>query len=65
MTDNSLARYLGWAELSEANELKKIIENEMPDYIKEGIHLIAVQSADGSLVIGDSHRYSNAESVFF
>ena len=64
MTDNSLARYLGWAELPEAIELKKIIENEMPDYIKEGIHLIAVQSADSSLVIGDSHRYGNAESVF-
>lgn len=64
MTDNSLARYLGWSELPEANDLKKRIENEMPHYLKEGIHLIAVQSLDGSLVIGDSHRYGNAESVF-
>lgn len=64
MTDNSLARYLGWAELPESKELKQVIENEMPEYVKEGIHLIAVQSLDGSLVVGDSHRYGDAESVF-
>ena len=36
----------------------------MPEDVKEGIHLIVVQSADGSLVVGDSHRYGNSEDVF-
>jgi len=64
MTDLSLARYLGWSELPEAAPLKNRVSKEMSDYIKEGIHLIAVQSADGSLVIGDSHRYGQADDVF-
>jgi len=64
MTDNSLARYLGWADLPEAEALKERIAKEMPEYVQEGIHLIVVQSADGSLVVGDSHRYGSAEDVF-
>lgn len=64
MTDHSLARYLGWSELPEAGALKNRIKQEMPNYIKEGIHLIVVQSADGSLVVGDSHRYGKTDDVF-
>jgi FAD dependent oxidoreductase TIGR03364 len=64
MTDNSLARYLGWADLPEASALKVKIQKEMPEFLKEGIHLIAVQSSDGSLVIGDSHQYGRVEDVF-
>jgi len=64
MTDNSLARYLGWSELPEAIPLKERIAKEMPEFIKEGIHLIVVQSADGTLVVGDSHRYGSSEEVF-
>ena len=64
MTDNSLARYLGWSELPEATALKDRIALEMPEYLEEGIHLIVVQSADGTLVVGDSHRYGPVEDVF-
>jgi D-hydroxyproline dehydrogenase subunit beta len=64
MTDNSLARYLGWSALPEAAALKERIAQEMPEYVKEGIHLIVVQSADGSLIVGDSHRYGSSEDVF-
>jgi FAD dependent oxidoreductase TIGR03364 len=64
MTDNSLARYLGWSELPEAIALKERIAKEMTEYIQEGIHLIVVQSADGTLVVGDSHRYGSSEEVF-
>lgn len=64
MTDNSLARYSGWAELPEAEKLKACIKSEMPEYLEAGIHLIAVQSADGSLIVGDSHVYSDSETVF-
>jgi len=64
MTDNSLARYLGWSELPEAKALKERIAIEMPEYVENGIHLIVVQSADGSLVVGDSHHYGSSENVF-
>lgn len=64
MTDNSLCRYLGWSQLPEAEELKNRINIEMPEYLAEGIHLIAVQSSDGTLVVGDSHRYGKSEDVF-
>jgi glycine/D-amino acid oxidase-like deaminating enzyme len=64
MTDLSLARYLGWSDLPEATPLKERIKKELPNHVAEGIHLIAVQSADGSLVVGDSHRYGPTDEVF-
>lgn len=64
MTDNSLARYKGWADLPQSVNLQRRILSETPELIAEGIHLIAVQSEDGSLVVGDSHVYGNAEQVF-
>jgi D-hydroxyproline dehydrogenase subunit beta len=64
MTDNSLARYKGWAELPQSIPLQQRIQSEMPEFLGEGIHLIAVQSEDGSLVLGDSHVYGNTEQVF-
>lgn len=64
MTDNSLARYSGWADLPIAKALKARIHRETPGLLAEGIHLIVVQSLDGSLVVGDSHIYESTESVF-
>jgi len=37
---------------------------EQADHLKHGIHLIVVQSADGSLVVGDSHHYASAPDPF-
>ncbi len=58
MADLSLARYAGFADLPEAAALKARVAAELPDTIGNGIHLIVVQSADGSLVVGDSHHYA-------
>ena len=58
MSDLGLQRYLGYAELPEAGALKARLADEKAEALAEGIHLIAVQSADGSLVVGDSHRYA-------
>lgn len=33
------------------------MEREESESLAHGIHLIVVQSADGSLVVGDSHHY--------
>lgn len=57
MSDLGLVRYLGYAELPQAAALKARLERERADALEAGVHLIAVQSSDGSLVVGDSHHY--------
>lgn len=64
MSDMSLARYEGFAALPEAAELGRRLDEEEAESRAAGIHLIAVQSADGSLVVGDSHVYGNAQQPF-
>ena len=64
MSDLSLVRYEGYAELPEAAPLKALLQAQQAPYLQQGVHLIAVQSADGSLVVGDSHTYGDAEQPF-
>jgi FAD dependent oxidoreductase TIGR03364 len=60
MSDLGLVRYLGYAALPEASLLRARLEREQAAQLEHGIHLIVVQSADGSLVVGDSHHYHDA-----
>ena len=64
MSDLSLVRYLGYSELPEAAPLLARLQREQPDHLAQGIHLIAVQGADGGLVVGDSHHYEWSPSPF-
>lgn len=64
MSDLGLVRYAGYAELPEAAPLRARLEAEQGEYLKHGIHLIVVQSADGSLVMGDSHHYARTTDFF-
>jgi len=64
MSDLSLIRYEGYADLPEAKPLKTRLQVEQAEHLAQGIHLIVVQSADGSLVVGDSHVYGDAEAPF-
>lgn len=64
MSDLSLARYEGFSALPEARALASRLNEEESETRAAGIHLIAVQSADGSLVVGDSHVYGNAHDPF-
>lgn len=64
MSDLGLVRYLGYAELPEAAALKARLEREQAAHLANGVHLIAVQSADGSLVVGDSHHYGETVDPF-
>ncbi|PJI90577.1 TIGR03364 family FAD-dependent oxidoreductase [Sphingomonas koreensis] len=64
MSDLGLARYEGYAALPEAEPLKAQLHAEQSAQLDAGIHLIAVQSADGSLVVGDSHDYGDAPDPF-
>jgi len=64
MSDLGLVRYLGYAALPEAAALRVRLETEQPDHLANGIHLIVAQSADGSLIVGDSHHYAPTPDPF-
>jgi FAD dependent oxidoreductase TIGR03364 len=64
MSDLGLGRYPGYADLPAASPLKGRIAAEQPDHLRHGVHLIVVQSADGSLVVGDSHHYATTPDPF-
>jgi len=64
MSDLGLVRYHGYAGLPEAVPLRRLLETEQPRHLAHGVHLIAVQGADGSLVVGDSHHYADTPQPF-
>ena len=64
MSDLGLVRYLGYAELPTAEALRLRLIDEQRDALDNGVHLIAVQGADGSLVVGDSHHYGQTPEPF-
>jgi FAD dependent oxidoreductase TIGR03364 len=64
MSDLGLVRYAGYAALPEAAPLRARLEREQAAQLDNGVHLIVVQSADGSLVVGDSHHYAATPDPF-
>ena len=64
MSDLSMVRYLGYAERPESQALKARLEQEQPDHLQHGVHLIVVQNGDGSLVVGDTHHYDDTPDPF-
>ena len=56
MSDLSLVRYGGFANLPEAQALRQRLADEQAEYLAHGIHLIVAQGSDGSLIVGDSHH---------
>jgi D-hydroxyproline dehydrogenase subunit beta len=65
MSDFGLIRYPGFSAQPSAAALRARLSAEQPELVARGIHLIVVQSADGSLVVGDSHEYGAAPDPFF
>jgi glycine/D-amino acid oxidase-like deaminating enzyme len=64
MSDLGMIRYAGYGDLREAASLRRRLEVERPNHLRNGVHLIAVQSSDGSLVVGDSHHYGDTPDPF-
>ncbi len=64
MSDLSLIRYEGYAALPQAEALRQVVAAAEVTAVANGVHLIIVQSADGSLVVGDSHHYGDLPSPF-
>ena len=64
MSDLGLVRYAGYSALPQAAPLRARLTAEQGEYLAHGIHLIVVQSADGNLVVGDSHHYAATPDPF-
>lgn len=64
MSDLSLVRYRGYSQLPASQALVESLAHEQAEELAQGIHLIVVQSADGTLVVGDSHHYGEALMPF-
>lgn len=64
MSDLGLVRYAGYAALPPAEALRRRLAVDQPTHLANGVHLIVVQSADGSLVVGDSHHYDDLPAPF-
>ncbi|MCO5064556.1 MAG: TIGR03364 family FAD-dependent oxidoreductase [Rhizobiaceae bacterium] len=64
ISDLSLLRYEAYAMLPQAMPLRRRLEAECAEALANGVHLIVTQSADGSLVVGDSHHYAATPDPF-
>jgi len=64
MSDLSLVRYSGYADLASSAPLHAQLQGECGQSLDDGIHLIAVQSEDGTLVVGDSHHPHDSPDPF-
>ncbi|WP_424812415.1 TIGR03364 family FAD-dependent oxidoreductase [Roseococcus sp. YIM B11640] len=64
MSDLGLHRYRGYHGAPSLPALRERLRAEQGDALDNGVHLIVVQSADGSLVVGDSHHYADTPDPF-
>lgn len=64
MSDLSLVRYAGYTGLQAHDNLLDELNSECKASLEAGIHLIAVQSLDGSIVVGDSHHPAHESGPF-
>lgn len=64
MSDLGLVRYLGYSVAPSLPALHARLAAEQPEFLADGIHLIAVQGTDFSLVVGDSHHYADSPDPF-
>lgn len=53
----SLIHYKSFAAARSLPQLRKKFEEELPDYIQWGIHVMVSQNHSGQLTLGDSHEY--------
>ncbi len=60
----SLIHYKGFEVASSLPQLKMYYQQNMPDYLKLGIHVMVSQNAEGELTVGDSHEYALVHDPF-
>jgi FAD dependent oxidoreductase TIGR03364 len=58
VSDLTLCHYPAFRDCPSTRKLKERLEAELPRHREWGVHVIAAQHPDGSLVLGDSHEYA-------
>jgi FAD dependent oxidoreductase TIGR03364 len=60
----SLIHYNSFKSAPSLDALKKRYQEEMPEYLQWGIHVMVAQNGKGELTIGDSHEYGGTHDPF-
>jgi FAD dependent oxidoreductase TIGR03364 len=60
----TLCHYAAFRRCSSLAALRRRVEEEMPAYVRYGIHVMASQNQLGQVVLGDSHEYDEAATSF-
>jgi len=60
----SLVHYKSFTAAASLPVLKEYFENQYPEYLKWGIHVMVSQNQTGELTVGDSHEYGLSPDPF-
>ena len=60
----SLIHYKGFEMAASLPQLKMYYQENMPYYLKWGIHVMVSQNAEGELTVGDSYEYALVHDLF-
>jgi len=60
----TLAHYRAFQDCPSLTALKKRFADDMPDYVRYGIHVMVSQNGLGELTLGDSHEYGSEIAPF-
>jgi FAD dependent oxidoreductase TIGR03364 len=64
LTGTSMLRYPAFAETAAAQELRTELTSERRDLLEIGANIMFTQRPNGTLIIGDSHRYAATVDAF-
>ncbi|MCC7633541.1 TIGR03364 family FAD-dependent oxidoreductase [Stenotrophomonas rhizophila] len=60
----SLVHYPGFQQVTDLEPLRRRYQQQYPDLLELGIHVMAAQNGQGQISIGDSHAYAHTHDPF-